>query len=469
MSKKISSQALTGQLGVNLIERIILEMGFTWTPTAGGFDAGIDGYIEIRDPETHIATNQIIQVQSKATIRAFRNETSTTFDYLCEPRDIEYWMGGNTPVLLIVSHPETGCAYWKSVKTYLSDPAQRASRRIRFDKARDRFTSGCRSELVGLATSRDLGLYLSPRPKAETLVSNLLPVRYIAPSLYIAPAKYPTNQMAWDALRRCEMSLHGQWFVKGGEVISLRPFTDDEEWAIVAEPKRARLVDSRAWASTDEPVLLRDHARVLNLALRSHLPREIGHRYLKGDNIYYFRPSEDVWSSRKYTYQARTRRSTITVYKSYLRMRDEKTIGYCRAHAFIGSFHRFDGDWFLEIVPTYRFTGSDGKSYPWADECMKRIKELEKHAAVLSQVRMWSDIILHGEGPLLRQRRRCHLEFSEPLAFAAEVGIHDEAWQRTLPTDESVEEEVSEEDAPTEATSLAKPAAPSQLSLFGSR
>ena len=58
MAKKIPRQTLTGRLGVNHIERHILEMGFSWNPTT--IDAGIDGYIEIRDQNTGAAQNLVI-------------------------------------------------------------------------------------------------------------------------------------------------------------------------------------------------------------------------------------------------------------------------------------------------------------------------------------------------------------------------------------------------------------------------
>lgn len=48
--KFISKNQITGQTAINLIERFILEMGYTWTPTSGATEAGIDGIIEIRDP-----------------------------------------------------------------------------------------------------------------------------------------------------------------------------------------------------------------------------------------------------------------------------------------------------------------------------------------------------------------------------------------------------------------------------------
>ena len=45
MSKKIHNNDILGQQGINLIEQIVLDMGFMWYPT-GGVEAGIDGTIE---------------------------------------------------------------------------------------------------------------------------------------------------------------------------------------------------------------------------------------------------------------------------------------------------------------------------------------------------------------------------------------------------------------------------------------
>ena len=41
--KRITPQQITGQQGVNLAERVVLEMGFTWHPTNQGLEGGIDG------------------------------------------------------------------------------------------------------------------------------------------------------------------------------------------------------------------------------------------------------------------------------------------------------------------------------------------------------------------------------------------------------------------------------------------
>lgn len=132
-AKKIHANSIIGQQGVNLIERVVLGMGFAWYPS-GGVEAGIDGTIEIRDAVTGDATNSIIQVQSKATTKPFQAETEGAFEYRCAERDLDYWMQGNVPVVLVVSRPESGEAYWVSVKDYFRDPGVRAGRKVRFDK-----------------------------------------------------------------------------------------------------------------------------------------------------------------------------------------------------------------------------------------------------------------------------------------------------------------------------------------------
>jgi hypothetical protein len=58
-----SGATIVGQQGINLIERVALEMGFAWNPT--NIDVGIDSYMEIRDATSGQATNCIIQVQAR--------------------------------------------------------------------------------------------------------------------------------------------------------------------------------------------------------------------------------------------------------------------------------------------------------------------------------------------------------------------------------------------------------------------
>src|SRR6266550_8878158 len=65
--KKVSEQAIIGETGVNLIERIVLAMGCGWHRTNQAVEVGIDGEIELVHPETRVATNSVVRVQSRAT------------------------------------------------------------------------------------------------------------------------------------------------------------------------------------------------------------------------------------------------------------------------------------------------------------------------------------------------------------------------------------------------------------------
>ncbi|WP_197996191.1 DUF4365 domain-containing protein [Gimesia panareensis] len=90
--KQIGMSEITGEKGIALIHRIVLQMGFAWNPT--NMDAGIDGYIELRDSETGEVSNCILQVQSKAGDSYFLSENENSFVFQCKNRDLEYWLAG---------------------------------------------------------------------------------------------------------------------------------------------------------------------------------------------------------------------------------------------------------------------------------------------------------------------------------------------------------------------------------------
>lgn len=470
MSKKIGRQAITGAKGVNRLEAVVLDMGFTWAPTPGTFDAGIDGTIEIRDPTTGEAMNRIIQVQSKATEQRLQGETATTFEYVCEQRDIDYWLSGNAPVILVVSRPHTEEIYWKPLKQWFADSAVRATRKVRFHKIHDRFDKSCADALVALASPFAAGLYRAPPPKEEKLLTNLLQVVVRARHVYFAPSKYSTVKEALEALRRVEMRLHPLWFIRGGEVLSLRPFTD-EEWCIVAKPKDAYHVPIDAWSKSDDPVRQREFARLLGRGLEGALPKDVRHRIVDGKHIYFFTPTPDL-QEREVTYLSHSQQATATVYAKYLKPSEEDGTlkGYCRSHAFQGRFCRFDDEWWLQVLPTYWFTTVEGTPHPNSEHLMKGIKRLEGQQAIAGQLRLWSHV-LSGD-PLIQSQRI--VSFVPMLELPIGVGIDDKAWQRPGETDMKDEEkqaatEGERTDRPT-PSERSQPAADNrQLSLFGPR
>jgi len=79
VKKKIGKRDIIGDQGIALIHQIVSDMEFVWNDIH--LEAGIDGIIEIRDPVTEEVTNNIIQVQSKATAGSFIVEDDKGFDY----------------------------------------------------------------------------------------------------------------------------------------------------------------------------------------------------------------------------------------------------------------------------------------------------------------------------------------------------------------------------------------------------
>src|SRR5258708_5085053 len=163
-SKRIPKNSVIGELGIALIHQRVLQMGYLWYPT-GGLEAGIDGLIELRDPATGVVRNSIVQVQSKATDTSFDGETEADFFFVCDERDLDYWLNGNAPVILVRSRPKTQEAYWVSIKDYFNDAAKRKSRKIIFDRTTTKFDSSAQQAIWNLAIPKDAGVFRPPLPK----------------------------------------------------------------------------------------------------------------------------------------------------------------------------------------------------------------------------------------------------------------------------------------------------------------
>jgi hypothetical protein len=116
-AKRLTRQQILGETAVQFIGRCFLDIGLPWHPTNAPLDAGIDGFVEIRDVQSGEATNAWIAVQSKGRT-TLEKETATSFEFTCTPRDLDYWRRGNMPVLLVVSRPERNEAWWVSVKDF---------------------------------------------------------------------------------------------------------------------------------------------------------------------------------------------------------------------------------------------------------------------------------------------------------------------------------------------------------------
>jgi hypothetical protein len=421
MVKTYTQQTLTGQAGINLIEKRVLQMGWVWNAT--NIEAGIDGYIEIRDPGTGRATNIILQVQSKA-LSHFANETPSSLDYICSPKDLEYWLSGNAPVVLVVSRPSTEEAYWVSIKEYFNTAARRRDRRVVFDKGRDKFDIDARDRLAQIAMPRFLGIYLTPPPRSETLHSNLLRVTQIPASMYRANTQLRDGRQVRRALGYGD-GAPDDWFYRGKQVISLQPF-DSVLWNDVIEPGTSERFDMAEWAGSDDRERVNEFLELMFHALKAKL-RPLGVAYYRDGEYFYFTATQDL-SPKRMEYKSFRKNATRTVFQGFPSKDDPTHMRFYRHLAFAHQFFRFDNTWCLAISPTYHFTFDGWRHHKWYESKLKGIKALEKNPAVLGQVSFWAAMLREEPGALFHDSDASSLTFGELISTQIEAGINETWW-----------------------------------------
>jgi hypothetical protein len=445
--KFISKNQITGQSAINLIERIVLEMGYTWVPTSGATDAGIDGIIEIRDPATGEARNFILQVQSKSTTVEFESETKSSFIYRVKERDLGYWLQGNAPVLLIVCRPSQNEAYWIPVKTYFNTPEVRRSCKVLFDKQKNAFDKNAARAVADLAMPADQGVYLHPPPKPETLTTNLLEVKHYAPDLFVGVTPYKTNKEVESVFKELEERPGRVWFVKEGKIFSFHNLSE-YPWSKVTDQGTIEKFHAKEWALSNDPDKQHEFVRLLNQSLRTFARRKdiVTFDQKRRDPVFYFKPrihrnaetNSEAFVERieTWTLEKSSTRTVVHIYRSF---KNERKVLYFRHHAFLGHFCRFENRWFLELSPTYHYT-TDGKiESPYRAENLAGMKRQEGHQSVSNNVRFLAYYLAHHD---LLDREYPFLGFGDLLSFKTEFGIRDEDWKNRTDPDEVVVETV---------------------------
>lgn len=343
--KVLQQRSILGQQGINIIERISLSLGYAWFQT-GNLETGIDGYIEIRVPSTGETTNSIVQVQSKATDQEFQAETATSFEYSCDERDLDYWMRGNAPVVLIRSRPRTDEAYWISIKDYFADPNDRRTRKVLFNKQDNRFepSDSCASALKQLAIPKDSGFYFAPVPKREKLYTNLIKVGF-PDSLYIARTDYRHYSQIWAEMAKIDVSVGSDFLMSRKTIMSFHDL-DEYPWNKVCEAGSFETFNTSHWANSHDPDRLRDFVQLLNGCLKEKA-WQLGLKYSERCECYYFRATTNL-SPRRIRYQSFKEETSRQVFRGYFRSGDlKREKGYYRHSAFIPQFFRHEGEWYL--------------------------------------------------------------------------------------------------------------------------
>lgn len=291
MPKVIRDSTFIGEGGIAVVQHILMEMRFAWQPT-GRFDVGIDGYIELRDSQTQEMLGAHLGAQVKARAK-FTRETDTTFEFLCDQEDVDYWLRSTLPVLLICVRSGTEDAWYVCVTDYFADSDVRAERRVVFDKEQDRFDARVANALRDRALPLDAGVPRQGLTGPETLLTNLLPVVQHGTDVWSAPTECETREDANARYAELEGSRASDYLLGDGRLYSLRdPRTC--ELARICEASESESQDVHAWAGSKDDAVQRRFADLLRRTLLQQLKPRIQWQPEKG--IFYFAAldSEDI-------------------------------------------------------------------------------------------------------------------------------------------------------------------------------
>lgn len=428
--KTLSSTGQTGQQGVNFIEGVLLKMGSRWTPS-GPNEVGIDGYIELFDPATRVSLGLNLAVQSKV-VSSIR-DAAEEFRYNCDPSDLEYWLKGNIPVILIVSDPETNQGYWVWIQEVFQDWRPGDSTSILYRKEEQRFHAGSLSELVRVGAPAR-GLYLPPRRSGERLWSNLLAVEGLPAVVYVAATQLRSTTDIWDILNRRQIRPASGWILWEKKIVSFEDLSG-QEWDTICEPGTVEGFDTSEWSESDDPERTRLFVQLLNRTLRAQMDSRV--RFWPKDDCFAM-----VGEKRKQSYKSLKRTSGLTVVSQFMsKSKDGREFPYRRHLAFRAQFRFFDGAWFLEITPTYRFTSDGFKRDLFHESRLKKIKEIEGNRAVLSCVLFWANFLQPDDG--LFAGPQPPIVFGELKRIDVGVGIDDKSWKQNDPDKAALDRESS--------------------------
>jgi hypothetical protein len=419
-TKKFPKTATIERRGIALCESVVTDMGFVWREK--GVDLGIDGEIELIDAGS--AMGRVLWVQCKAQHDAtpFPGENDRGFTYTCRQVDINYWLSGTAEVLLVCAHPESREAWFKHVHSWFRDPARLRDRKVHFDKAADRFDASAARRLLELGVESAVGIYLSPPPRDEELVSNLLAVDHLASTVHHVETKCRGWAEAGPRLVRAGTPHISDVVFHGGEAWSFRRFDVPPLNCLADGAPESLAVDELADSTNPaDELLLR---RLLYATLKDQTGRD-----LKQDpdtKHFYFKAFKGQ-ADRRYKTGSRRGRGR-TVVKRYEPSNGDTWTAYTRHMAFDCQFLRADRRWYVALLPTYHFTSDGDNESPFAPTLLTGIKQIEGHEAIRSQTRFWAEY-LAGRTDLFTDEQDPRLRFGELVTTGVDRGIDDRSWK----------------------------------------
>jgi hypothetical protein len=379
MAKRTRSQQI-GATGEFLVGKVVSEMGHIWRPNTADF--GIDGQIEVVDRDGH-PTGKTISVQIKTTSAArMPGETDEEFAYTCSAKDLEYWLGASEPVLLVVVRLNQERVWWKRLDTWFSEPRRRRSRVVTFNTVDDLLGVASQHQIAAAATPLDDPLPLVR--SSETLTTNLLAVKAFAPVIYCAETEIADRQEAWATMTAAGQFESG-FTLWRNQLYSFVPLTGALLPLCKGTPQSFSTAE---WEKSEDRDVHRSFVALLNFTLRAMHYEEL--RYHPGKHYVFHIASSDL-RPRKVKVGKGSGRTVFEVYRDA-----ENKVRYCRHYAAYLNFRQWEGEWYLEINPSYHFTRDGERESIFSSDQLAKIKRLERNAAVKGLMEHWALFLANG-------------------------------------------------------------------------
>jgi hypothetical protein len=423
--KQYRPTAATERRGVALCHSIVTEMGHIWREK--GVDYGIDGEIELVYAGTVLG--RVLWVQVKATTTPeFAEEDERGFTYTCRQVDLDYWLGGTAPVLLVCCRPDTKQAWFKDIQSWFSEADRRRDRKVRFDKATDRFDAGSGQRLLKLGADPAMGLYLAPTPRHEVLTTNLLTIEHLGARVFHAPTSARRWQDARPRLVKAGAPYLNDLVFHRNEAWSLRRFDEPPLDCLASGPMES--IDIDELTESADPNDQRLLTWILNATLADRFGRDL--RSHRDPNYLYFKAPPGQ-SERRISLAGRRGRGR-TVTKRYAPGDDDHWQPYTRHFALSSQFQLIGGAWHLSLIPTYHYSNDEGHDSSFGPQLLAGIKRREGHEAIRALTSFWAKY-LGQEGDLFSEGSDPRLRFGRLATVDVERGIDDGSW-KPLTTDE---------------------------------
>jgi len=426
-SKTITQAQVIGEQGLAIVKERVHDMGFLFTPY-GPVEAGIDGLIELRDPETGQVHGRLVAVQIKTRdSRPYTTESDDHFEYLCRYEDMEYWQQSNLPIIVILVRLSDRSVYWKLITK--SEPVSEPNaRRLYINKTTDKFDKNAADAIMHTAVGQaEPGVWLPPSRQPDQLFFNSIKVSF-PEIIQTGTSKFRHGPDTLKALLDMSDYPPYEWVVRDGQLITFLDI-DGSLLQRVVTPGSIEKLPAAEFALHNDEDMQHIFVELLNRTLRAQLDSKL--QWSNRLRLYYFPPARpDI--DRAYRYMSFRNETSRNVVKA--KRRPDGSLAYVRHSAFHPQFWRSFNEWYLAITPNYVFTWDGDRPDRYAGERLSRLKRRERNSTLRGQFLMWRSLLIEtGEAshqinmwPTQSETALLHFEALDMVNLP--LSVPDELW-----------------------------------------